>query len=393
MAEYKDIDQAFNDAESQVTISTGMIDIVGSTAMKTTQPQAAWLNNLGYLYRVATEVLVASVPGVILKYEGDAVLFFCDTDHTTELVNAVIQILERIERSGMGPGGEQIIDFHCSAAISTGSAVAFRGHSGGPDFVGPAVDKVFRLCGAASGCALFVDTQTLGAANTTRFTSTFGKAVKQQPDQYIGELQRVELKGFPLPESYHEILWDRQLHGVKSAAVTASATRTAVDVKALPLRVPTPRNAEPGRALAERHHGELTFWDADRDVGFVESTTGESFFLSTRQLVFRDDAAKLAVGTEVAFIATGEVSGKRKRCAGAVLLVGELAEGHLVSLPHGKAHGWIRVVDVPGNRQLIFAPIAELDGCTVGDLLSFKVEANDRGAIARDVAKALEEVS
>lgn len=391
MTEYKDIDQAFNDSDSQVVISAGMIDIVGSTMMKMTQPLAMWLTAQGYFYRVATELLTALVPDVVLKYEGDAVLFFCDTDHATDLVNAVIQVLERVERSGMGPGGEQIIDFHCSAAISTGSAVAFRGHAGGPDFVGPAVDKAFRLTGAASGSALFVDTQTLGAANTTRFTSTFGKAVKQQPDQYVGELQRVELKGFPLPVSYHEILWDRQLHGVKSAAVTATATRAPLSPKAV--TVPAPRKSEPGRVLAERHRGELTFWDGNRDLGFVQSSTGEAFHLSSRQLVYRDDAAKLAVGTEVAFVATGEASGKRKRSAGAVLLLGEPAEGHLVSLPAGKAHGWLRVVDVPGNHQLVFVPAADVGGCTVGDLLSFTADANERGAIAREVAKALEDAS
>jgi hypothetical protein len=68
-----------------------------------------------------------------------------------------------------------------------------------------------------------------------------------------------------------------------------------------------------------------------------------------------------------------------------VLLVGEPADGALVSLPADKPHGWIRVGDELGNNQLVYVPIRELSGRKVGDILGFTVNANEKGAYAEQV--------
>jgi hypothetical protein len=113
--------------------------------------------------------------------------------------------------------------------------------------------------------------------------------------------------------------------------------------------------------------------------------TSEDFHFSSKFLVYPDDAPKLAPGQAVTFIASGVAEGGRRRSARAVLVVGEPADGRLVSLPVGRPYGWIKVEDDGGDRHLVYAPVTELAGYKIGDALSFIVGGNDRGACAQNV--------
>lgn len=389
MTENRQLRDTFADPESRVTRTVVAIDMADSTAMKEQQPQATWLNSLGWMYDTVCGIALEAVPNGDIKYLGDGIMWVVDTDHTTAAVNAVIQIQEAIDKAGKGSGGAKgLIDFTCSAGISTGDVVGFTTPGGSPDYVGTVVDKAFRLCGAASPRAIFVDTPTLGAANMMRIRSSFGSAIGRTSDQYQGDVQRAPLKGIDQPVAYHEILWSQQLYGVKSATMTASADRLrSVPTSQVPRRADGPAPATSGPGVTERHRGEITFWRPDKEFGFArDPISGEDFHVSARLFVYRDDVRKMTVGREIAFVALGANDGdKQRRQAGAVLLVGEPADGPLVSLPAQKTYGWVRVEDAPGNRHLIFVAPEEVSGHKVGDILGFTVGASDHGACALQV--------
>jgi class 3 adenylate cyclase/cold shock CspA family protein len=392
MNDARQLRDTFATPESRFQKTVAVVDMVNSTGMKEQQPQASWLSSLGWLYDMTTTTATRAVPEVVIKYAGDGIMMVCGTDHATELLNAVIQIQEEVDTAGASKdGGKGVIDFTVSAGVSTGEVIAFTTPAGNPDFVGSVVDKAFRLSAAANANAIFIDTQTLGAANVMRIVSRFGKAIRRQPEEYIGEVQRAVLKGFGQPVAYHELMWGRQLYGVTSTTVTVSTER----LRTVPDNPPQAAPARPGHpGRAERHRGEVTFWNADQEYGFVrEPLTGEEFYLSSRLMVYRDDIGKLTKGRQVAFVAVGVAEGKRLRQAGATLLVDEPAEGPLVSLPPNKSYGWIRIEDVPGNRHLVYVPASELNGYTLGDSLSFTVRASDKGAIAGELEKIEDEAA
>jgi hypothetical protein len=142
-------------------------------------------------------------------------------------------------------------------------------------------------------------------------------------------------------------------------------------------------------ARCKRRCGAVTNWQPDRAHGFIrDSVTGESFWFSPRQFVYADSAECLAIGTKLAFVATGTAKGRKNRRAGGILVVGEKADGRLISChPAGKPCGWVRVEGDQGNHPLVYVPRRELSGCKVGDILTFAVAANDKGAFARRVER------
>jgi class 3 adenylate cyclase/cold shock CspA family protein len=376
---------AFASPESRTERTIVVVDVNGSTAMKETQPQAAWLPTIGWWYDIVTELAHATVPSVVIKYLGDGIMLVFDVDQATDAVNAAMQIQEAIRDAGRGTGGAMgMVKVTCSVGISSGEVIGFTTPAGGLDFVGAQVDKAFRLCSAANENAIFVDTQTLGAANVTRFNSRVGAALGWASDQYLGDPQKVTLKGFGQPVAYHEIKWDHQLYGVASSEVTASTDRLRPVSSGRTPAADAASSSAP--RTVERHSGEVTCWRPDKGFGFIRDThSGESFWFCPRRLVYPDSAENLALGMDVAFVAVGTADGKRSREAGAILVVGEQADGPLVSLPADRPYGWVRVEDDEGNHHLVYVPVREMSGCKVGDILGFMVGATDKGAFAEQV--------
>jgi len=378
---------AFTSSESRTERTIAVVDINGSTAMKESQPQAAWLPTIGWWYDTVTAVALKAVPDVVIKYIGDGIMLVFDIDRATDAVNAAIKIQEAIKEASRGTGGSMgMVKVTCSVGISSGEVIGFTTPAGGLDFVGAQVDKAFRLCSAANANAIFVDTQTLGAANTIRLESVVGRALVWNSDQYLGESQRVTLKGFAQPVAYHEFKWDHQLYGVASAEVTASTDRLRPVPTARTQAAATAATNTPRTGGNERHRGQVTCWRPDRGFGFVRDTlTGEDFWFCPKRFVFEDSADNVAVGADVAFVAVGAAEGGKSRQAGAILVVGEQADGPLVSLRPDKSCGWIRVDDEQGNRHLVYVPQRELAGRRVGDILGFTAAANTKGAYAEQV--------
>src|SRR2546422_10304054 len=197
MTNYMQLREALANADSQMKRTVGVVDMNDSTGMKEKQAEVAWLPSTGWFYDLVTDVIMNAIPGVVVKYVGDGVMFVCETSQATEAVNALIKIQEAVKDAGTGSNGAKgVIDFTCSAAVTTGWVRGFTTPVGTPDFVGSVVDKAFRLCGFANAKAIFVDTTTVGAASSLDIISRFGNAVDRQPDEYIGEVVKGSLKGF-----------------------------------------------------------------------------------------------------------------------------------------------------------------------------------------------------
>jgi class 3 adenylate cyclase len=385
MTENTQLRDAFASPDSRTERTIVVVDMNDSTRMKEAQPQAAWLPTTGWFYDTVTGIALGAVGNVVIKYFGDGIMLVFDVDQATDAVNAAIRIQEAI-KDARGTGGAMgMVEMTCSVGISSGEVISFTTPNGAPDFVGTQVDKAFRLCSAANANAIFVDPQTVGAANVNRFKSRVGAALGWSWEEYLGDPQRTALKGFAAAVSYHELKWDHQLYGVASKEVTASTDRLSVAPVSQIHSAAAPRNAA-GTAGCERHRGEVTCWQPDRGFGFVRDTsTGESFWFSPRRFVYPDSVDNLSVGAELVFVAVAAAEGKKSRQAGAILVVGEQADGPLVSLPTDKPYGWLRVEDDQGNRQLVYVPQRELTGYKIGDILGFTVGANDKGAFASRV--------
>ncbi|MFJ6726318.1 MULTISPECIES: adenylate/guanylate cyclase domain-containing protein [unclassified Streptomyces] len=402
--------EAFADPQSREARTVLFIDQVGSTAMKEQQPEAGWLPALGWLYDTVTALAVRADPGAEIKYLGDGIMITFDSDRATDAVNVAVSVQEAVHDANQGrTGAKGAIDFTCSIGVSTGSVVAFTTPTGGHDYVGTVVDKAKRLCDAASPKAVFVDRATASAANVMKIASRLGLALGRTPEQYQGDVQRAPLKGFDQPVEYYEILWDQQLYGLKSEAVTRNTDRMRQAPAAPPgtTRLPVERHAGPRppaqgphrpvqdrrkAPLEERLSGEVTCWKPDAGFGFVRAArSGEDFYFRTDHVVYPEDAREsLRVGSPVVFVATGRVDGERNRHAVGLLLVDHYAEGTL-KLPEGKAHGWLRVQDPLGNSHHVFTPRSAVQRFPSGALLSFKVAANEKGGLAEEIEEPGEE--
>ncbi|KRC98193.1 MULTISPECIES: adenylate/guanylate cyclase domain-containing protein [unclassified Streptomyces] len=409
--------EAFAEPQSREARTVLFIDQVGSTAMKEQQPEASWLPALGWLYDTVTALAVQADPEAEIKYLGDGIMITFDSDRATDAVNVAVSVQEAVHDANQGrTGARGVIDFTCSIGVGTGSVVAFTTPTGGHDYVGTVVDKAKRLCDAASPKAIFVDRATASAANVMKIASRLGIALGRAPEQYQGDVQRAPLKGFDQPVEYYEILWDQQLYGLKSEAVTRNTDRMRQAPSSPPgtTRLPVERSANkrppsqdrrPGTqdkrpgvqdkrqgALEERHSGEVTCWKPDANFGFVrDSRSGEDFYFRAGHLVYPEDAGEsLRVGSRIVFVATGRVDGERNRHAVGILLVDDYAEGTL-KLPEGKAHGWLRVQDRLGNGHHVFTSRSAVQRFTPGTLLSFKVAANEKGGLAEEIEEPAEE--
>jgi class 3 adenylate cyclase len=387
---------AFSSEGSRASRTVLFVDQAGSTSMKEKQPEATWLPSLGWLYDTATAIAMEEMPDVTVKYLGDGIMVVFDSDAATKAVTTAIRIQVAIKEANGTNGATGTIDFLCSAGIATGWVRAFTTPTGNPDYVGTVVDRARRLCDAANPQGIFIDRATGAAANMTRIESPVGAVFRRTAEQYQGDLQRAPLKGFDQPVEYYEIMWDHQLYGLKSGPLTESADRMRQSSQPPPIASSTVMPAggvtSIRNAREEQRRGEVVRWVEDRGFGFVaDALTGEEFYLARTALVYPEDLSGAEmIGTHLAFVAGGTATDGRLRRALAALVIGEYAEATLLNLPPEKPYGWLVLQDALGNRHRIYLRLPMGATYRVGDRLSFKVAANDRGTSADDVKRASE---
>jgi class 3 adenylate cyclase/cold shock CspA family protein len=368
------------------------VDQVNSTLRKTTTPESAWLPQLGFMYDTITTLVYGNGVGspapddsseVHIKFLGDGVLVSYDGDDSALLaIQTAIQIQEIFAAAAtMVDGAMGSIDFNVSIGIASGLAHRFRAPNGSIDHAGLTVDRAARLCAAASPKAVFIDKATQDAANFLRVKSKMGEVFNRTAAEYAGDKQTAALKGMQQPVEYFEVLWEKQLFGLKSAAVTLSTTSAPTTSGAPVVSLPTEAK---GAGRFERIVGEVKYWAKGKPFGFVTSSAGEDFYCAPNLLVYAEDVEKMTAGTKVAFIALEPIAEGRARRAGALLLAGEPADGTLVSVPtKERNYGWVEVKDGAGNGQLVFMPAGPSTAhLAKGDTVSFMLEVTAKGARA-----------
>lgn len=118
---------------------------------------------------------------------------------------------------------------------------------------------------------------------------------------------------------------------------------------------------------------------------------GEDFYLSAKSLVYDEDMAMLAVGTEVAFAIAPPVQEGKARRAVTALVAGADAEGRLTYIHPTKGFGFLEVEDAFGNTISVHLPSASDSRWKVGSEVTFRVGCDPRGPRALDPELATED--
>jgi cold shock CspA family protein/class 3 adenylate cyclase len=376
--------------------TNAVIDLRDSTGQKFRKSLTAYNAEYVKVVEVFEEQLLALLDDLGIaytaSYTGDGIVVVVDTaSGSHHLINAVIRVLEEIDtlataRNG-APSGQ--IDAKISAAITTGEGYRYCRRDSGIEHISSSIDRASRLCGVASPGALFIDTDTRNSANMREVTSTLGGMLHRRAEDYLGELQSVQVRGVPDPVEYYEIYWGRQLYGVRSATVTEISTSHAAS-HPTPPAPPAPVPPAAGAAVKPRDEqfvGKVKLWSNDRGgYGFVIDTkTGEEFHFTSASLVYEDDRQHLRPGAELVFTAAGTAIGKRKREAATILVVGQEADGRISYIHPERPFGFIAVSDDAGNTVKLHMSIAPGTTWDRGDEVSFTVATNAVGARAADV--------
>lgn len=200
----------FANSDTLIDQVFSVINIVGSTS-KDSGSQAEWLTTFEWFYQAIEEVVAESGDaGHVVKFVGDGVLLAYQPSQAHAAINDAIRLLEKLKLQRQ----HSLVRFDVSIGITYGEVRTWPHRDGSVDYLGPAVDRAFRLASVAAGNALLVDSPTCSAANTFAVKSQVGRATSRTPDEYLGERRETELKGFTKTTKYHEILWDDIRHGL-----------------------------------------------------------------------------------------------------------------------------------------------------------------------------------
>lgn len=369
-------------AGDRCDLTAVFIDIYGSLAMKMSMTEGAWLQQ-GLLFMNIVETAVKHhTPTAKIKPLGDgALIFIPNSDSTLEAIHLAIEVQEEIaEANERVDGAMGKANFAASAAITTGSALPVV-IQGATDYWGFTVDKSQRLCSAASPNAIFIDPATYAATNFRKVRSKVGEVLRREPDEYAGPREQITAKGVLGQVEYHEVVWGRQLFGVRSDYVSNISTAETTDKRTAPRALPTVATNR-----TERVCGRVKMFDETRGFGFITSDDGEDFFTAPNLMVYPDDSSALIPGRRVAFVALPASEPGRNRRASALLVDQCEADGEIVALPDDKPFGFVRVEEADGRSIDVFLSKADLPpGSTVGSEVAFTVHIADRGARAADI--------
>ena len=309
---------------------------------------------------------------------------------------AAIEVQEAINEARGDDAGGRVIDLAICIGIASGDIRVFTTPGGAVDFLGSTCDRASRLSSVATPNAVLIDRATGLSTNWNKIESRVGKVTHRKAEEYQGDPQRVALKGFSSAVDYFEVYWDHQLYGLKSSPVTAVTTgrlsAVATEAQHNPVK-PIQSAPQPKGAKEDRRRGVAKFWNAEKKFGRIaDPRTGEELHTHRKLFVYPEDTDKgLQEGTEVVFVTLDSTP---RRVAAAVLVVGNDAEGKVTSVREEKGCAWLRVFDLCGNGAPVYLPMPP-GGPTykLGETLSFRVTATDRGAMAVDVSREEDEAA
>lgn len=368
------LSEAFSSRESRVDRVIVFVDMAESTAMKEREPEAAWLTTYGWYFDKITESIERN-GGQIVKYLGDGVMAVFTDEHAVEAINAAIQIQEAIAVDN----ARDSVACNCSVGIATGEVVQYDSAQGS-DYIGTVSDKAARLCSAASPKAIFVDRETISNAMMRRVRSRLGEAMVPQRTarEYQGESNKIALKGLSNAVEYHEILWDQQHYGVKSSAIPSESRLAATQA---PTGAIGETKSNGSKRASVQHAGIVRRWDSEKKVGFIETSSNESYYFDGR---FAIQPEVLSLHDKVYFVPREPLQPGKKPVASAVLSVGQKASGRVKNIGE-KGFGFLTVMDRLGNSQDLYIHLGNKnDNLERGAEVEFLVVENEVGVCARN---------
>lgn len=209
--------QLFSSADSRVDRVVWVADMTGTKALSERgEPEASLLQMAGWFFDIATSA-VEKAGGQVIRYQEDALKAVFTIDKATEAVQAAINTQEDMKRGNQ----QRELPVMCAIGIATGTTVALP-HD---DVTGYPAVLARHLAIAASANAIFTDAATVAKVAIDKLSSGAGKVLGRTPAEYLGDPQRILLRGSSAPVAFHEVAWDRQLFGVKAAAITQAVAR------------------------------------------------------------------------------------------------------------------------------------------------------------------------
>lgn len=373
---------ALSSKKTNGLFTAAFVDIVGSLQRMVQQPAATWMGEQEFVYRTVVDCLheLELLPHIaVVDWEGDAAVIVVDSSKAAELMNAMIMLMEKLAQAAQKPvghySGEVAVQMRCGMA--TGELLRFTTPTGGIDFTGPAMAVASRLCSLGSPNAILVDVNTVETANMGLVRSQLGTYRRRTAAQYRGDQQAVPVKGIENPLPYHEIIWEESPFGLASTAVTETTKPTPPTT---PPHSPRTSAIKPRTESGpEKAVGKIKVWLKDKGYGFITGQDGEEFYLSTKGLVYSEDAEMLASGTEVAFTIAAPLREGAARRAVTTLVSGADADGKLAYRNSAKGFGFITVTDSFGAAISVHIQIPESSTWQVGTELAFTVATSPRG--------------
>ncbi|MDX3453667.1 adenylate/guanylate cyclase domain-containing protein [Streptomyces sp. ME02-8801-2C] len=380
----------FSQTSGQVERTALFADLTGSTAMKHNDGYRAWLPILGTFLDI-TRHAVTTHGGTVVKYLGDGALAVFDEDHAHNAIRAAIQIQESLRNK---EGQDAIGKRGATVGIASGKVIEYPAPGGGGalDYVGPPVDLAARFCSAASSGAIWVDTDTYGAANIQKVSSIVGRANHRKAAEYFSPESQVPAKGFPDGVLYHEVIWEQEAFGAKNAAMTE-----AMNVARSLAPTSQPHSAHPAQQPTHSQHtlqpetveGEVTHWFGDPArgfKGFISSPGRVDHYVDTRFIVGGQELTK---GAAVRFVPMPPVTRapEAKPVAGCTVQEGHQFRGTFNNVIADKRFGFADVFDQHGNRQSLFVYLLGDEAARFhrGDTAILEAVRNPKGISARVV--------
>jgi class 3 adenylate cyclase/cold shock CspA family protein len=357
------------------------VDLVAFQSLKESYAESSWISEIGLFLDIATRA-VHENGGTLQKLLGDGIIASFQPDNASGAINAAISIQEKVRSQRTEARG----NLQCAIGIATGKVTTFSNPDADTEeIIGEIVDRAMRLCGIASAGAILVDSSTVASANLGTVHSAHGEMIHRSGTDYLSTPQLAPLKGFTRLVSYHEVLWDERMYGVRPSVLTEAA-KAAERPSA-----PVDAAGQPGPSPEKYISGHVQRWYTERGNGFILSDAKGFFYFDSR---FAVDLAGVEVwpGARVFFVARSPLIRGRNPVAACVVFSGQRVRGRVTYVRTDRRDGFVLIQDPSGNSQSLFSYLGDdAERFSAGQAVELQVQETDRGLTAIEVRAVLED--